>query len=681
MTSGIPRHGEKKFYNSLYLHKTNANQAFRASDIAQIYKFPQPSNKPVTVSVISFGGGLFGNVSSSGVLTGGDVQNYWKSLGILEANQPKVIIISVDGAINTPVENQNETSENTMDVSMIGACCPTNNLTILLFIAPNSLSEFTVLLLKATTPITVDGILYTPSIVSISWGAPEINYTQDQLTTINATLLNAANNGINICVATGDEGSSDGVPGGLDYVDFPASSPYVTACGGTNLVCPTLNYSDSITVEKAWSKGGGGISGKFTKPSWQTSGIGGSNRCLPDISLVADPVTGVLFIIGGKQYVFGGTSIVAPAMAAYYACMNTNTFLLPSLYKAGLAVPNSFHDITSGSNGSYTASIGFDLCTGFGSIAGDILTTQLLNVPPPITVPVTGITVNTVSLSMTIGQQASITAVIAPTNATNKSITWLSDKPSVAIVVPMACPFTNIATCDSVGLVTAVANGTTAIRAITQDGQFTTTTSVIVASLTVPVTGVSLNMSSLVLAIGAQAQLISSIRPPNATNKLVQWKSSSSNVTVSNSGIVKAIYVGPATITVTTNDGGFTATTLITVVLPLISILFSPSSVIVYTYRYYQSNLIINPKATNTMNAVYTSSSPNVASVSQTGLIMTISPGNTIIQASLNGKIARLYIAVVGDRYYYSTKSTVQPIKTRTKYSSYDDNSLIVMRR
>ena len=366
MSSMMRKYADKKFYNNLHIHQTPLiNQPFKANTIAEIYKFPQPAISPVTVSVVSFGGGLFGKVEPSGILSGGDVQAYWESIGIVPANQPKVIIVSVDGATNTPIQDQTETFENTMDVSMIGACCPTSNLTILLFISPNSLSQFTPLLLKATAPITINGIVYTPSIVSISWGAPEIYYTETQLTTINDTLLNASKNGINICAATGDEGSTDGVVGNMNYVDFPSSSPYVTACGGTTLVCPTLKYSDSTTVETAWPKGGGGISGTFAKPSWQSSipAINSPNRSTPDIALVADPSTGVLFIVGGKQYVFGGTSIVAPAMAAYYACLNTNKFLLPSLYTAALAAPKSFHDITSGSNGGYTAGIAFDLCT------------------------------------------------------------------------------------------------------------------------------------------------------------------------------------------------------------------------------------------------------------------------------------------------------------------------------
>ena len=129
---------KKLFRNNLKEHKANANNVpFKANNIAQIYKFPKPTNNPVTISVISFGGGLFGNLSSSGILSGGDVQAYWTSIGISTVNQPKVIIIPVNGAKNAPVKDQNETSENTIDISMIGACCATSKLTIILYISPN----------------------------------------------------------------------------------------------------------------------------------------------------------------------------------------------------------------------------------------------------------------------------------------------------------------------------------------------------------------------------------------------------------------------------------------------------------------------------------------------------------------------------------------------------------------
>jgi subtilase family serine protease len=429
--------------------KTRASQTYKVNEIAKIYKFPNPTTDPVTISVVSFGGGLFGTVSPSGVLTGSDMETYWTSIGIPLSNQPKVIIIPVDGAVNTPVADQGETQENTLDITMIGGCCPTSKLTILFFLAPNSLAGFPNLITKAVTPITIDGVLYTPSVVSISWGAPEIDYSATLLRTIDDVLKNATQAGINICVASGDNGSTDGVPGTENYVDFPSSSPYVTACGGTTLLCPSLTYSDSTTVETVWPGSGGGVSRTFSKPTWQIPIVGatGSNRCSPDIALVADPSTGVEFLIGGKKSIFGGTSIVAPAMSAYYACLNTKRFLSPSIYTAAVAVPTAFHDITVGSNGAYSAKPGFDFCTGFGSIAGDILAAQLVSAPPPITVPVSGISLDTLTATLAVGNQMRVVAVITPANATNKGVLWESSGPG-ATVVGIACPNISMSVCE-----------------------------------------------------------------------------------------------------------------------------------------------------------------------------------------------------------------------------------------
>lgn len=674
-------------HSSLRMLKSNAAQTFKANDIAKIYKFPSPSTSPVTISVITFGGGLFGNVTSSGVLTQGDVQAYWSLIGIPVSNHPKVIIIPIDGATNAPVKDQTDTSENTIDVSMIGGCCPTSNLTILLFIAPNSLSEFTPLILKSTSPVTVDGILYTPSIVSVSWGAPEIYYTQNQLTTINAALLNATTKGINICVSTGDEGSTDGILGTLNYVDFPASSPYVTACGGTTLVCPTLKYSDQTTLETGWSNGGGGISSVFLKPTWQMSvkGAIGPNRCIPDISLVADPSTGVEFIINGTNYVYGGTSIVSPAVAAYYACMNTNRFLLPSIYAAAAAAPNSFHDITVGSNGGYTAKAGYDFCTGFGSIAGDILTAQLLQISIVI-VPVTGISVDQSSFTITVGQQVSITAVITPSNATNKNITWLSNASSVAIVLPIACPIptANATACDNIGLVTGVSVGTATITATTGEGNFNalTTITVIAAPPPVAVTGISLNVTTLSLSLGTYAQLIATIQPATATTKSVTWSSSLPLIaSVSTTGVVTANTIGSATITVKTVDGGFNASVVVTVIPILISMSFYPAYITMFTYTRYQSHLLFNPTYAKPKNISYVTSSSKILSVDSFGMITAFSPGTAVIYAYSSGKMASLTVYVLPNRIYYATKTSVTPIKTRTNYKQISENVSVTMRR
>jgi len=736
----------------------NASGGFKATDISTIYKFPPPPKTPVTVSVISFGGGLFGNVSTSGVLTEGDVQALWTSLGITLLNQPKVIVLPIDGATNAPVQDQGDTSENTIDVAMIGACCPTSSLTILLFIAPNSLAEFPNLINSATTPVTIDGIVYTPSVISISWGAAEAYYSADQLSSINTLFNVATQRGFNICAASGDDGSSDGLTG--KNVDFPSSSPYVTACGGTNLVCPTLNYKDSTTVEVAWRDGGGGVSSTFEKPVWQTpiAGAIGPKRCSPDIAMVADPSTGVQFIVGGKNVIYGGTSIVSPAMAAYYACLNMKKFLLPTLYTASISRPSPYNDLTVGSNGAYNAGPGFDLVTGFGSLVGDVLT-SLINQVPITPIPVTGITLDVSSVNLIVNDTLKITAAIEPMTATNKTISWTSSDTSIATVVGTACPTptalacgcssactcgcatggtcacskpmksksacgcssactcgcaeggtcacsepmksmsagellgdtvitldpstghmvmnakppTNMAMptmCDSVGVVKGLAPGKVIITAKSTDGNFTAfaTVTVLTIPTIIPVTGVTLDISVLIMDVGQKKQLTATIMPSNATNTSVLWTYTGTAATVSDSGLVTAAKPGSSTIIVRTVDGGFTARTLVTVISPLISIAFQPTVIALYARTTYTPRLVFNPKTATHGPVTFLSNNPRVASVNANGVITTIAAGRAIIQASVDGKVAYLYLFVYDYYMYLATKSMITPIKKASKY-------------
>lgn len=353
--------------------KTDLRSWFKVNELASIYNFPEPTIKRV-IGVISFGGGLYGSIDKNGILTKGDVQKYWTSIGIPSKDHPRVILVTVDRAKNRPnVRDGGSTIENTLDVATVGGCAASSNITIILYLGPNSNSSFVNLLTRASIPTVVNGTSYTPNVISISWGAPEVANNTRDLDSINLAMKKCTDKGINICTATGDNGSNNGVGGTGNYVDFPSSSPHCTAVGGTTLVCPSKKYSMAGTTEIAWKDGGGGISTYFPKPSWQSS-INASGRSTPDISSNSDPNTGVSYIVGGKTMVVGGTSVAAPTVAAFFACIGTSKFITPSLY----TVPNnSFNDITSGSNGGYNSTLGYDNCTGRGSINGVILKTNL----------------------------------------------------------------------------------------------------------------------------------------------------------------------------------------------------------------------------------------------------------------------------------------------------------------
>lgn len=169
-------------------------------------------------------------------------------------------------------------------------------------------------------------------------------------------------------------------------------------------------------------------------------------------------------------------------------------------------------------------------------------------------IPVTSISQDKTALTLTEEETYQLTATIEPADATNQNVTWTSDDTAVATV-------------SSDGLVTAVQAGTATITVTTEEGGKTATCRVTVKMKEIPVTDVSLDYEEATLSEGDTLQLTATISPADATNQNVSWESSDTFVaTVSDSGLITAVSEGTATITVTTEDGGLTASCLVTVI-------------------------------------------------------------------------------------------------------------------
>jgi kumamolisin len=249
------------------------------------------------------------------------------------------------------------------------------------------------------------------SVISISYGNPEDDpqgaWTAAGVQTVNQAFQAAVAAGITICCASGDDGSSDGVASGA-HVDFPASSPYVLAVGGTKLVA-TNQTPASIASEVVWNEvaqsagaGGGGISALFTKPAWQ-DGVSvptSANpphqvgRGVPDVAADADPYSGVVVMrIDGKHLEpIGGTSASTPLWASLIARLNQGLnarcgFINPTLYAN--CASGVLNDIVTGNNGAYAAGPGWDACTGLGTPQGQQLLSALSGAPMGATRKVT----------------------------------------------------------------------------------------------------------------------------------------------------------------------------------------------------------------------------------------------------------------------------------------------------
>jgi len=161
-------------------------------------------------------------------------------------------------------------------------------------------------------------------------------------------------------------------------------------------------------------------------------------------------------------------------------------------------------------------------------------------------VDVTGISLDKNDITLSIGKTETLTATVHPHNAANKAISWASSNPSVATVIN--------------GVVIANEEGTAIIIVATEEGNYTAMCEVTVTSKDVSVTGVMLNKTNLTLIVGTMGTLTTTVVPHDATNKAVNWTSSNATVATVANGIITAKEEGTAIITVTTDDGNYTAT-------------------------------------------------------------------------------------------------------------------------
>ncbi len=249
-----------------------------------------------------------------------------------------------------PTADTGWAGEISLDLDMVSATCPACHILLVEAASPDNAPLFTAI----NTAVSL-GAKY----VSNSWGGDE---TSDEST--YDTYLNHP--GVAITVSSGDDGTG---------AEYPATSRYVTAVGGTS-----LSRSSSAArgwTEKAWSDAGSGCSAYETKPTWQSVTTTCTRRAEADVSAVADPATGVAVYqtYGASGWsVYGGTSASAPIIASLYALAGTpGTADYPASYPYAHA--GNLFDVTSGSNGSCgapicTAGSGWDGPTGLGSPNG-----------------------------------------------------------------------------------------------------------------------------------------------------------------------------------------------------------------------------------------------------------------------------------------------------------------------
>ena len=267
-----------------------------------------------------------------------------------------------------------------------------------------------------------------------------------------------------------------------------------------------------------------------------------------------------------------------------------------------------------------TSTIGTKVFIGKASIDPSRQMTMTVQVVPTT---VTGVTLNITEQTLSVGSTLQLIATVEPDGAYNKTVTWTSSNSSVAAVT-------------SGGLVQAVGGGTATITATTEDGGYTATCSILVNT---PVTGVSLDVSEKTLRRGTSFQLIETVLPAGASNKNVTWTTSNdSAATVSDNGVVIANRSWRAegrttVITVTTEDGGYTDTCLVTIGNPVTGITVTPSSATLMTGSSQNLNASLTPYDASNTNVTWTSSNPSVATVNSSGQVNGVSAGTATITA------------------------------------------------
>ena len=356
-------------------------------DVAQYYGFPTNlRGKGQSIAIISLGGKI--DVA--------EVADDFTKLGIRPL--PAVTVIDVDTI--PAAQDKLPTTETHLDIEIIGSICPRAKINIYRGSNPAGFG-----------PAIERAVKDRNTVISISWGGKE--NSECKTSAVEAALEKAILAGVTVCAAAGDNGSSDQrkQTDNTAHVDYPASSPNVLACGGTQ-----IDYIEGTKTEVVWNnteKGGGatggGVSSIFTTPKWQTAqGISipsandgkSTGRVVPDVASLAAAGDWDIYKTGGPKMGIGGTSAVAPMWAALIALANEKRsrakpskgslgFINGQLYQLA-AKGGYFKNILHGDNRStpnspgYQAEPGFDACTGWGSPIATKLIDALAALPEQI---------------------------------------------------------------------------------------------------------------------------------------------------------------------------------------------------------------------------------------------------------------------------------------------------------
>jgi kumamolisin len=290
---------------------------------------------------------------------------------------PQVFDHSVNGATNNFGGGTVNDEEIALDIQVVAALAPAAR--IVVYFADNSQAG----LANAIQEAVFDEV-NRPTVLSVSWGSAEKFWSPNSFDIAQAALAEASKRNITVAAAAGDYLATGGLTDKKAHVAYPASSPLVLGCGGTNMVLS----ADNATIENefVWNDGrsgtGGGISDSFPVPDYQRTfqlppsvNDGGKRRGVPDVAAASSGTPGYRIILNGGPLSKSGTSAATPLWAALVALANATRGQPLGMINSYLyANPWLCRQVIAGSNRidgiGYDAGPGWNACTGLGVPVG-----------------------------------------------------------------------------------------------------------------------------------------------------------------------------------------------------------------------------------------------------------------------------------------------------------------------
>ncbi len=301
---------------------TRSLNPFTPPQMAKRYAFPDGTDGTgETIGILELGGGY----SKSALAT------YWPQIGV---KVPTIQDFLFSQGQNAPGSDAD--GEVCGDICVAGGAAPGAKLVV--GFAENSDVAF-----YGLHRALIDQAGAT--VVSISWGGPEPNWSSDSMAAFAASIAYGLSKGVITCIAAGDNDQGDGLGG--RHADFPGTAPGALCVGGTTI---RSDGSEIVWNTQTGVEGtGGGYSAVFPTPAYQKPLNPNPNRLVPDVTALGDPNPGYLVQVGNQMTGIGGTSMGTPLMAALIARLR-QALKRPVGIEEIYAAASTFSDITVGTN-------------------------------------------------------------------------------------------------------------------------------------------------------------------------------------------------------------------------------------------------------------------------------------------------------------------------------------------